>query len=126
MTTRRSFVKSTAVVSAGLLIALELFASAKTQYIGLQPFTVRELMAIDPINTLAKVAKIGFNSIEVGTCIETEKFYGMTPSTFKKTLNDNGLNMFSSHYMLANPRCKLKEPYPTTGKRRLMMLPLPD
>ncbi|MEB0277432.1 sugar phosphate isomerase/epimerase [Mucilaginibacter sp. 5C4] len=108
MTTRRSFLKSTAMVSTGLLIAPELFACAKTQYIGLQLFTVRELMAKDPVNTLSKVAKIGFNSIEGATYTGTEKFYGMTPAIFKKTLNDNGLNMFSAHYMLGESTLQIK------------------
>ncbi|HET7116325.1 MAG TPA: sugar phosphate isomerase/epimerase, partial [Hanamia sp.] len=30
----------------------------------------------------------------------TEKFYGMSPVTFKKVLKDNGLVMYSSHYRL--------------------------
>ncbi|WP_184547795.1 sugar phosphate isomerase/epimerase family protein [Mucilaginibacter sp. FT3.2] len=100
MTTRRSFLKTSVGLSAGLLMAPDLFAIAKTPYIGVQLFTVRELMAQDPVNTLARIAQIGFNSVEGATYTGTEKFYGIAPATFKKVLNDNGLKMFSAHYLL--------------------------
>jgi sugar phosphate isomerase/epimerase len=57
-------------------------------------------MTKDPLGTLGKVAKIGFNSVEGATYTGTQKFYGMEPATFKKALKDNGLHMFSGHYML--------------------------
>jgi len=99
MTDRRSFLKTTALASAGLLVAPKLFA-APTKYIGVQLYTVRDLMAKDPVGTLSKIAKIGFNSVEGATYTGTERFYGMEPAIFKKALNDNGLKMFSSHYAL--------------------------
>lgn len=100
MTSRRSFLKSTAVLSAGLLMAPELFAAHKKRYVGLQLYTVRDAMAKDPIASLAKVAKVGFNSVEGATYTGTEKFYGMAPAEFKKVLHDNGLVMPSAHYRL--------------------------
>ena len=100
MTSRRSFLKTAAVASAGLLVAPRLFANAHKPYIGVQLYTVRDLMAKDPLSTLASVSKIGFNSVEGATYTGTEKFYGMDPLTFKKALSDNGLHMFSGHYML--------------------------
>lgn len=100
MHTRRSFIKTTALASAGLLVVPDLFAAAKTRYIGVQLYTVRSLMDKDPIATLASVAKIGFNSVEGATYTGTQKFYGMDPATFKKVLGDNGLSMFSEHYVL--------------------------
>ncbi|HEK22250.1 MULTISPECIES: TIM barrel protein [unclassified Mucilaginibacter] len=100
MTSRRSFLKSSAMLSAGLLMAPELFAAKKNRYIGLQLYTVRDAMAKDPVAALAKVAKVGFNSVEGATYTGTEKFYGMEPAEFKKVLSDNGLIMPSGHYML--------------------------
>lgn len=99
MTTRRSFLKTSAVLSAGLLVAPKLFAYDKG-YIGLQLYTVRDAMAKDPAGTLAKVAKVGYNSVEGATYTGSELFYGMDGASFSKVLKDNGLVMLSSHYRL--------------------------
>ena len=99
MTTRRSFIKNSAVLSAGLLVAPQLFAYDK-KYIGLQLYTVRDAMAKDPVGTLAKVAKVGYNSVEGATYTGDEKFYGMTPTDLSKVLKDNGLVMKSCHFRL--------------------------
>src|SRR5471030_823206 len=97
MTSRRSFIKTSAVLSAGLLVAPSLFAYDK-KYIGLQLYTVRDAMGKDPAGTLAKVAAIGYNSVEGATYTGTEMFYGMDGAAFAKVLKDNGLIMPSSHY----------------------------
>ncbi|MEO6844812.1 MAG: sugar phosphate isomerase/epimerase [Ginsengibacter sp.] len=99
MTTRRSFLKTSSVLSAGLMIGPSKL-KAKTPLIGLQLYTVRDAMEKDPKAALAHVAKIGYNSVEGATYTETEKFYGMSPSEFKKVLKNNGLVMYSSHYRL--------------------------
>jgi len=87
------------VLSAGMLMAPELFAYNK-KYIGLQLYTVRDAMDKDPVGTLAKVAKVGFNSVEAATYTGSEKFYGMDGVSFAKVLKDNGLDLISSHYRL--------------------------
>ncbi len=87
------------MLSAGLLAAPKLFAFDK-KYIGLQLYTVRDHMAKDPVATLARVAQIGYNSVEGATYTGDEKFYGMSVAGFKKVLSDNGLVMYSSHYLL--------------------------
>lgn len=99
MTTRRSFLKTSAVLSAGMLVTPKLFAYDK-KYIGLQLYTVRDHMAKDPAATLAKVAQVGFNSVEGATYTGTEQFYGMDGMSFSKVLKDNGLMMPSCHYRL--------------------------
>ena len=90
MTTRRSFLKSTSLLSAGLYMAPSAF-KPKTQLIGLQLYTVRDAMEKDPAGTLARVAQIGYTSVEGATYTGTEKFYGMSPAEFKKVLKQNGL-----------------------------------
>lgn len=99
MTTRRSFIKTSAVLSAGLLIAPDLFAYDK-KYIGLQLYTVRDYMQKDPASTIAKVAQIGYTSVEGATYTGSEKFYGMDSAAFASLLKQNGLIMPSSHYRL--------------------------
>ena len=99
MTTRRSFLKTTSLLSAALYLAPSEF-KLKKPTIGLQLYTVRDAMGKDPVATLAKVAAVGYNSVEGATYTGDEKFYGMNPSEFKKVLKQNGLMMPSSHYRL--------------------------
>ncbi len=103
MTTRRSFLKTSAVLSAGLLAAPRLFAY-NHKYIGLQLYTVRDAMQKDPAGTLAHVAQIGYNSIEGATYTGSETFYGMDAKTFAALLKQNGLIMPSSHYRLGEEK----------------------
>ena len=98
MTTRRSFLKTSAVLSAGLLVAPKLFAFDK-KYIGLQLYTVRDAMAKDPAATLAKVAQTGFTSVE-GTYSGVGKFHNVASKDFAALLKQNGLVMPSCHYRL--------------------------
>ncbi|MBS1526833.1 MAG: sugar phosphate isomerase/epimerase [Bacteroidetes bacterium] len=97
MTTRREFLKTSALISAGLMVAPKLFAYDK-KYIGLQLYTVRNAMGKDVAGTLAKVAQIGYNSVEAG--YGDGKYYGKTPSEFAEILKQNGLIMPSCHYTL--------------------------
>ena len=87
------------MLSAGLLVAPHLFAYNK-KYIGLQLYTVRDHMQKDPAATLAKVAQIGYNSVEGATYTGSEMFYGMDSAAFSSLLKQNGLIMPSSHYRL--------------------------
>ena len=103
MTTRRSFLKSSAVYSASLLVAPNLF-NYNHKYIGLQLYTVRNAMQTDPAATLAHVAKIGYNSVEGATYTGSQKFYGMEPAAFSRVLKQNGLIMPSSHYRLGEEK----------------------
>lgn len=103
MITRRSFVKTSAILSAGVLAAPRLLAYDK-KYIGLQLYTVRDAMAADPAAALAKVAKVGFNSVEGATYTGDTKFYGMDAKAFSKLLKQNGLIMPSSHYRLGEEK----------------------
>jgi len=100
MTTRRGFIQSTAALSAAVFVKGPLTTFKAAPLIGLQLYTVRDAMALDPTGTLAKVANIGYNSVEDATYTGTQKFYGMDALTFKKVLNDNGLVVPSGHYRL--------------------------
>jgi len=107
MTTRRSFIKSTALASAGLFIASSF--KYKSSYIGLQLYTVRDAMQQDPHATLAKVAQIGYNSVEGATYTGSEKFYGMDAKEFSQTLKQHGLIMPSGHYRLGQEKTNGQE-----------------
>lgn len=103
MISRRSFVKSSALASAAYLILPACSSEQKHDThatIGLQLYTVRDAMQQDPRGTLARVAQIGYNSVEGATYTGTQQFYGMDPKTFAGVLKEHGLIMPSSHYRL--------------------------
>ncbi len=100
MTSRRVFIKSASALSAAVFVKGPLRFVAANPVIGLQLYTVRDAMAKDPLGTLAKVAQIGYNSIENATYTGSEKFYGMDAVIYKKVLTDNGLVANSGHYRL--------------------------
>ena len=97
MINRRSFLKTSALFSAGVLVAPKLFAYDK-KHIGLQLYTVRDAMGKDVAGTLAKVAEIGYSSVEAG--YGEGKYYGVEPKAFAGLLKKNGLIMPSAHYQL--------------------------
>src|SRR5437764_9270961 len=108
MTSRRDFVKSASLLSAGLFIKPSFFKYDKS-LIGLQLYTVRDAMQQDPHGTLAKVAQIGYNSVEGATYTGSEKFYGMDTKEFSQTLKQHGLIMPSSHYRLGEEKTNGQE-----------------
>jgi len=87
-------------LSAAVFVKGPIHAFASDPLIGLQLYTVRDFMEKDPLATLAKVAQIGYNSVENATYTGTEKFYGMDAVTYKKVLINNGLVSLSGHYRL--------------------------
>jgi sugar phosphate isomerase/epimerase len=93
------------MLSAGLLAAPRLFAADK-KYIGLQLYTIRDAMQANPAMALAKVAQIGYNSLEGATYTGDQKFYGMDAPAFTKLLKQNGLIMPSGHYRLGEEKTR--------------------
>jgi len=102
MTSRRSFLKTSALLSAGLLVAPKLFAYDK-KHIGLQLYTVRDAMSKNPAEALSKVAQIGYNSVE-GTYSGPGKFFNVDTKAFAAMLKQNGLIMPSCHYRLGEEK----------------------
>ena len=106
MTSRRDFLKTSSLLSTGLLIKPSIMLEHNKKLIGLQLYTVRDAMAKDPLGTLARVSQIGFNSVEGATYTGSELFYGMTAKEFAKVLKGNGLSIPSSHYRLGEDKDK--------------------
>jgi sugar phosphate isomerase/epimerase len=109
MSTRRTFIKQTSIATAAIMLRPK-FLRYDHSYIGLQLYTVRNAMQKDPAATLAKVAKIGYNSVEGATYSGTEDFYGMDAKTFAALLKNNGLIMPSCHYRLGEDKLGLPDP----------------
>ncbi|WP_373514137.1 TIM barrel protein [Persicitalea sp.] len=92
---RRHFLKAGAAV---LAVSLPLGAAPniKVYHIGLQLFSVRDAMKQDPLGTLKAVRQVGYKEVEHAD-YRDRKFYGFSAPEFKKTLENIGLAMPSSH-----------------------------
>jgi sugar phosphate isomerase/epimerase len=102
---RRTFIESS--VAATIVSASHpVWAAAATHHIdrvGLQLYTVRELLKQDFDGTIAKVAQIGYREVEFAGN------YGKSPKEARAVLDKNGLVSPSAHSPLADIEKKLPE-----------------
>ena len=97
MQTRRNFLATLGVAAFGLasrdaFAATEILAAnKKLKRIGIQLYTVRDLMKADLPGTLAKVAAAGYKEVEFAG------YFGRTPRQIRDLLRRNGLSSPSSH-----------------------------
>ena len=98
---RRSFLQTSVLAGSALLLAPSLFAKHKAskKNIGIQLYSVRDEMKKDPLGTLKKVAEMGYKNVEHANYVEG-KFYGYSPTEFRKILDDLGLKMPSGHTVM--------------------------
>jgi len=100
---RRNFIKSSAVALAGtLLIPDDILANKKkmNSITGLQLYSVRADMQKAPMDTLKQLAAMGYRYVEHANYVN-RKFYGYSPTDFKKVLDDLNLKMPSGHTVLS-------------------------
>ena len=100
-TSRRNFLKTSGLSAAALAIGShKLMAAAYPEtYLAIQLYSVREDMGKDPSGTLKKLADIGYRYVEHAN-YKNRKFYGYTPSEFKKLLEGYNIEMPSGHVVM--------------------------
>jgi sugar phosphate isomerase/epimerase len=97
MHTRRNFLATLGVAAFGIasrdaLAATDILApNRKIKRVGLQLYTVRDLMKADLPGTLAKVAAIGYKEVEFAG------YFGRTPAQIRDLLRRDGLTSPSTH-----------------------------
>jgi len=96
MQTRRSFLATLGFAAVGVAsrdaVASELLlARKKIKRVGLQLYTVRDMMKADLPGTLAKVAAIGYREVEFAG------YFGRTPAQIRELLHRNHLDSPSTH-----------------------------
>lgn len=97
MNNRRNFIKQSGLLSAGLLLnPSELLKKQKT--VGIQLYTLRELVAKDPRAVIKNIGAAGYKEVEMFGLGADNKFFGLTVSEFSRLLKDNGLKSPSGHY----------------------------
>lgn len=98
MKTRREFIKTTSLLVAGSAL-LQACPSAifkhREKLVGIQLWTLRDSIPENLLETLEKLSKIGYNSIEPYGF--DGKFYGYSPKEFRKIIEDLGMKLTSTH-----------------------------
>jgi len=99
-TSRRNFLKSSALLAGATVLSRNVFASPfENDILGIQLYSVRTDMLKAPLDTLKQLAGMGYKYVEHANYVN-RKFYGYTPTEFKKVLDDLGLKMLSGHTVM--------------------------
>ena len=93
---RRNFLKSSGLTAAGLILSPLVQATGKRrlEQIGIQLYTVRDLMARDSAGTLEALAAIGYDEVEFAG------FHGHSPADVRAMLDNTGLAAPSGHVLV--------------------------
>ncbi|WP_316842123.1 sugar phosphate isomerase/epimerase [Pedobacter gandavensis] len=101
MNSRRTFIKNAGMAAAGaLLFPSFAHAFAKVKPVGLQLYTLREVIGKDPKGVIEKVAKAGYKEVETYGYSAKGGYFGMDAKAFKSLLDNNGLKAPSGHFGL--------------------------
>lgn len=96
---RRKFLQTSSYLAVGTLLPAKAGGCSKKkslENIGLQLYTIRDAMQRDDVETLRRVAAIGYDYVE-GAGYRDGKFYGHSPKTFRALLDSHSLSMPSGH-----------------------------
>ena len=98
MQNRRDFLKQASMLLAGGLVAPQLLSScAEKKHIGLQLYSLRDLVKDEGIQKVLETAsKMGYTNLETAG-YDNGKIYGLAPAEFKKMCNDLGMKCTSAH-----------------------------
>jgi len=102
MTNRRKFLQQSGTLAlAGLLLPrindAASFFERKTKWpLGLQLYTLGDLMTTDPKGTLQKLAAIGYKEVESAGS-QKGNFYGYSPKEFAEIVKEAGMQWRSAH-----------------------------
>jgi sugar phosphate isomerase/epimerase len=103
---RRNFLKAasaSAAVAAACIDASWLMANPLGLPLGLQLYSVRDLLPKDYEGTLRQLSAIGYREVEAAG------FFGRSAADVKKTMEQAGLHCVSAHYSYADLTPKLDE-----------------
>lgn len=117
MNSRRTFIKQAAVAAAGAALIPGFAcspapATASTKTVGIQLYTLRDLLPKDVKGVIEKVAKAGYKEVETYGYTAETGFWGLEAKSFKALLEANGLKAPSGHFGL--------DEYIKTGDKELL------
>lgn len=98
MITRRNFIINTGLATTAVLALPSLAFTMNKKQIGLQLYTLREELPGKVKETLERVAKAGFTTVETYGFSIKDQFWGLSAAELKQILEANGLKAVSGHY----------------------------
>jgi sugar phosphate isomerase/epimerase len=101
--TRRTFLQASIAAAAASAVPTSVTAQRKLGPLGLQLYSVRDLLKQDFAGTLQKIAAIGFKEVEFAG------LFGLAPADVKALLDKNGLTTPASHVDWGTVENKLPE-----------------
>jgi sugar phosphate isomerase/epimerase len=119
---RRTFVQTSLAAAAASAIPGRASAQRTLGPIGLQLYSVRDLMKADVPGTLAKVAAMGFKEVEFAG------LFGQSPKDVRAMLDKNGLTAPASHVDMNTVDTKLPETIETAATlgHKFLIVPYVD
>jgi len=95
---RRKFLQTSSVAAAGMMMLPSMVeAGRKKKNIGLQLYTLRDVIMQDVKGTLSAVAAMGYNEVETFG-YNNGNLFGMLVAEFRKYMDGLGVNIVSGHY----------------------------
>src|SRR5688572_19995950 len=94
---RRQFIQSSSVIAGSLLLPSLWSCSTDKRSIGLQLYSLRNIIKSDLQGTLKKVAEIGYTELETYSYGDG-KIFDVPFNDFVKMTKDLGLSITSGHY----------------------------
>jgi len=98
---RRNFIQLSSVAAAATLLPISCISTdaSKKYKLGYQLYSIRDLMDVDPVNTLKSLKAMGYQDFETyGLDTSNLGYYGYKASDFKNILDDLELSVSSGHY----------------------------
>jgi sugar phosphate isomerase/epimerase len=101
---RREFIQTGSFVAVSALALPSFMLAGKGSYrIGLQLYTLRDIIVNDPKSVLKKIADAGYKELEAYS-YSNGNIFGMTYTEFSKYVNGLGMKVTSGHYGLDQAR----------------------
>jgi sugar phosphate isomerase/epimerase len=99
MTNRRTFLTQASLISAGIMVAPKLvMASAQSNVVGLQLWSMRDQLPHNVPEVIGKVAKAGYKEVETYGYSKKDGFWGLDAKAFSDLLKSNGMSTPSGHF----------------------------
>lgn len=101
MSNRKTFLQQSALLAAGVFFLPSCMSGSKSsKKIGLQLYTLRDVIGQDVAGVIKKIADIGYRDVETYGYSATDGFWGLSPKEFNTLLDENNLKSSSGHYGL--------------------------